>query len=277
MMKRAFAILSPAVVAILMLAACTGDSPLESSGDQIVVRGYIFAGEAVDDIQITTTLPLGSEETEAPPVNDAEVTLFKNDVAYTLAPSEGDSGYYHYEGTDLSVESGDNFEIRVEIGGDVTTATTAVPFPPEDVSASSEVLIIPTTFGPGMGFEDSTRSIAINWKEDASSLFYVVVENKEEDPVEIESFGGMGGGEMRRRSVFPPTNHNEFRIQRFSVSYYGEHMVKVYRVNQEYADLYQSRNQDSRDLNEPLTNIENGLGVFSAFASASVLFKVVSD
>ncbi len=47
-------------------------------------------------------------------------------------------------------------------------------------------------------------------------------------------------------------------------------MVRVYKVNQEYANLYRSREQDSRSLNEPLTNVQNGLGVFSAFASDSV-------
>ena len=41
------------------------------------------------------------------------------------------------------------------------------------------------------------------------------------------------------------------------------------------ADLYESREQDSRDLNEPLTNISNGLGVFSAFNSQTALFEVV--
>jgi len=58
------------------------------------------------------------------------------------------------------------------------------------------------------------------------------------------------------------------------MTHLGKHRVKVYRVNQEYADLYQSRNQDSRDLNEPLTNIVNGLGVFSAFNSDSVFFEL---
>ncbi len=37
------------------------------------------------------------------------------------------------------------------------------------------------------------------------------------------------------------------------------------------------RIQDSRDLNEPPTNIDGGLGVFSAFASDSVFFQVVRE
>jgi len=264
--------------AILIIAGCSQDSPLEPTNDQIVVRGYIYAGEPVNDIQITTTLPLGSEEEKAPPVNDASVTLLKNGNSYALVPSAGDSGYYHYEGDDLQIVPGDVFEIRVKYNGSVTSGKTTVPDPPEDVAASSNKLTIPTS---RIGFgsqDDSTRFIILHWKEDASSLFYVVVENIEENPEPINSFGGFGGNDkIRRRFVFPPTNNNEFRIQRFSVSSYGQHIAKVYRVNQEYADLYQSRNQDSRDLNEPLTNIENGLGVFSAFASKTVKFTVVSE
>ncbi|NOY61171.1 MAG: DUF4249 family protein [Calditrichaeota bacterium] len=274
-MKQLFILL---FATFAVIAGCSQDSPLEPSTDQIVVRGYIYAGEPINDIQITSTLPLGSEETQAPPVNDAGVSLVRNGTGYALVPSAGDSGYYHYEGDDLKVEPGDAFEIRVEHNGSVTTGKTQVPAPPEDVTASSDKLIIST---PGFGFgnqQDSTRFIIIHWKEDASSLFYVVVENMEENPEPISRFGGPGGNDkIRRRFVFPPTNNNEFRIQRFNVSYYGEHIAKVYRVNQEYADLYQSRNQDSRDLNEPLTNIENGLGIFSAFASTSFKFTVVAE
>lgn len=262
----------------LTLVGCSQNSPLQPANDQIVVRGYIYAGEPVNDIQITTTLPLGSEEEKAPPVNDATVTLLKNGHSYNLVPSAGDSGYYHYEGEDLQVNPGDVFEIRVEHNSSVTSGKTTVPSPPEDVTASSDKLVIPTSRIGFGGQNDSTRFIILHWNEDASSLFYVVIENIDKNPEPINSFGGFGGNDkLRRRFVFPPTNNNEFRIQRFSVSYYGEHIAKVYRVNQEYADLYQSRNQDSRDLNEPLTNIENGLGVFSAFASRDIKFTVVAE
>jgi len=41
---------------------CTNESPLSSGSDLVVVRAYLFAGEPVTDIQITGTLPLGSEK-----------------------------------------------------------------------------------------------------------------------------------------------------------------------------------------------------------------------
>lgn len=272
-MKKLFLILYTA----LLVAGCTQDSPLEPADDKLVIRAYLYAGEPVTDIQITTTLPLGSEETSAPPVNDANVVLIKNGRNYSLVPSEGDSGYYHYPGDDLTVEPGDLFELRVSRSGTVATAQTQVPDPPQNVTASSDKLVIPTSRTGFGGFNDSTRSITLTWHEDPSALFYVVVENIEENPEPISSFGGFSGGDFRRRFVFPPTNNNQFRIQRFNISYYGQHVAQIYRVNQEYADLYLSRNQDSRDLNEPLTNIENGLGVFSAFSSQKVRFTVLAE
>ena len=50
--------------------------------------------------------------------------------------------------------------------------------------------------------------------------------------------------------------------------------MKLYRVNEEYADLYEGLNQDSRDLNEPPSNVRGALGVFSAFSADSAFFEV---
>jgi hypothetical protein len=276
-MKRAILLL---FAMFLIIAGCTEDSPIEPENASLVVRGYIYANEPINDIQITTSLSLGSEETSAPPVNNAQVSLVRDGVAYDLVLSAGDSGYYHYPGDDLTVNSDDVFTIQVENNGEVTTGTTTVPTAPAAVEISNDEMVISTSFRPQPGQEaDSSRYVEITWEEDASALFYVVVESTEENPDEIELFGGFGGGEMRigRSFTFPPSSTSEFRLQMFSVQYYGSHVAKVYRVNQEYADLYESRNQDSRDLNEPLTNIENGLGVFSAFASTNVEFTVIAE
>jgi len=205
--------------------------------------------------------------------------LIKDGRQYDLTLSPGDSGYYHYTGNDLLVEQGDVFEIDVVHNDKVATGKAVVPAPPEDLALSSTTLYIPTEitfpFDPAL---DSTSSITVSWKRDSTSLFYVVVENVEENPDSIASFGGFRGGMGgSRRFMSTPTSQNEYRIQRFSLSYYGKHTVRIYRVNQEYADLYGSRLQDSRDLNEPLTNIENGLGVFSAFNSVKAEFTVVQQ
>lgn len=61
------------------------------------------------------------------------------------------------------------------------------------------------------------------------------------------------------RAVFSPTAADSMAIGFNQVKYYGLHRVRVYRVNDEYAQLYATQQQDSRDLNfEPFTNIQGG-------------------
>ena len=105
----------------LIFLACETESPLEIQNDQVVIQGYLYANESVQDIRITRTLPIGSDESDPPPINDASVRLIKDGQSYTLVPIEGDSGYYEYPDNDLSVETGDVFGIEVDYFGTTRT------------------------------------------------------------------------------------------------------------------------------------------------------------
>lgn len=59
-----------------------------------------------------------------------------------------------------------------------------------------------------------------------------------------------------------------------TLTHFGRHHLKLYRVNREYADLYEGLKQDSRDLNDSPSNIQGALGVFSAFSADSAFFQV---
>lgn len=263
----------------MILSGCSTDTSTGPTEDMLVVRGYVYANEPVWDIQITQTLALGSVDTTAPPINDATVLIAKGENIYELVLSDGDSGYYHYDGDDLNIEAGETISIQVTYGEHYASGETQVPQPPTGLALDKTSVSVPTFSGgfPGTGgFDREAMELTVTWDEDSEALFYVVVENVEENPVEISSgFPGRGG--MNRRFVFPPTNRNDYRINAMQMTHFGKHSVKVYRVNQEYADLYGSRQQDSRELNEPLTNIDGGLGIFSAFNSASSYFTVTAS
>jgi len=265
-------------LAFILTLGCHTDSPLAPNKTLVVVRGYLYAGEAVQDIRLTGTLPLGSEDTVAPPINSAQVSLLKAGKKYDLVASAGDSGYYHYPATDLTVAPGDEFQIQVSYQNQVITAATTVPPAPQEVAISKSTLQLPdfdTMFqmrekGISMDSLRALTSLTVTWQEEADALYYVVIKNLEDNPVSSDS--QFRGGP--RTFISQPRPGGEYDVNAMMVTHYGKHEVRVYRVNQEYADLYQSRNQDSRDLNEPLTNIENGLGVFSAFSSKSVYFTL---
>jgi len=268
-----------------MLSGCTKDNTISPVSDQVVVRGYLYAGEPVTDIQLTSLLSLGSQDTIAPPVNNAQVSLLKNNHQYDLVASAGDSGYYHYEGNDLTVEAGDQFTIQVAFDNHQISGTTQVPEAPQNVTIAKTTLSFPDMDsmweqmqqGISMDSMRQMTNLTVSWEKVENALYYIVVENIDENPVEFESNFGPGpgfGGGGPGRFISQPIATDEYSVNAMMMTHYGKHQVKVYRVNQEYADLYQSRNQDSRDLNEPLTNINNGLGVFSAFNSTCVYFTL---
>jgi len=265
------------LIGILLLSACDSNSPLETEPPElVVVEAFLYANEPVENIRLTFMQPLDVEEgVDALPVNDATIKLMKNGQSFELEASAGDSGYYHYSGNDLTVVATDEFGIEVEYNDALITAQTNVPEAPESVALESTTMRVPTIEDIRGGTIDvSALLITVSWENTISDLFYVTVENLETNPTPVNSDFGDG---FRGRRIFPPTRLDEFILNPLQFTHYGTHRVKVYHVNQEYADLYETQDQDSRNLNEPLTNIENGLGIFSAFHSDTVnlLLEVV--
>ncbi|MFH1850724.1 MAG: DUF4249 family protein [Candidatus Neomarinimicrobiota bacterium] len=259
----------------LLIMGCTDDSPLVSDQDLIVVWAYLYGGEQLVKIKLTSTLPLDADTALAPPINDAAVALINAGQRYDFKPAPGDSGYYQYNGTDLILESGDDYEIEITYGDQFVTARTVIPEQPVAVAINSTRMEVPN-FDDWSSLqewrESGQQEIIVSWEAVDNAWFYVALKNIEENPVAFDfEFKGMGPVEY----VFPPIADNQFEIRMPNITHLGRHKVTVYRVNQEYVDLYESRDQDSRDLNEPLTNIIGGLGVFTAFNSDNVLINVV--
>lgn len=257
-----------------MIIGCNEESLVESDTNIFVISAFLYQGEQVNNVQITSTLPLGSADSTAPPINDAVVILIKEGNRFLLTQTFDKPGYYHYEGSVLTVHSGDLLRIEVTYDGVIAYGETIVPDKPENISLSADTLRIPE-FTLGGGFSNSDdNSILLNWDNSDASYYYVVTEPLELNPELI--FEDMPS-RPARKFISTPSKTAEFSINPRSVSYFGNHRVILYKVNQEYADLYESRQQDSRNLQEPLTNIVNALGVFSAFASDTLYFSVIPE
>jgi hypothetical protein len=274
-MKNIYILIS---ILIFLFFGCNINSDDTPQKDEIVIRAYLYANEPVTDIQITGTIAIGVDTATATPINNASVYLIKDGKKYNLIPSAGDSGYYHYAGSDLKIQTGDIFRIYAEYNGQTAYGETEVPPAPENLTISSDTLYV-TSFSTGTpGGTPPTRMdsvrIKAQWDSVANASYFIVIENMETDPEAI-STGGFGGGNRGpSRFLSQPMSQSHYSISQMSLSYYGKHKIKIYRINQEYADLYRSRQQDSRDLNEPLTNIVDGLGIFSAFSCVEGYFYV---
>lgn len=266
-----------------MFCSCEEENLNNIAANQFVVEAFLYAGESIDDIRIKTTFPLADEEDTSTPINDADVTLVRQGKTYTLLAS-GDQGYYYYPEDDLTVETGDLFQLKVVHNGITATAETMVPTPTTGLRISQDSIKVPRiSFGQDREqvvaaireFLLGSRIVA-NWENPNNDLFFLVVESVFDtiDPI----FPGPVIDALERfRFVSEPTEEASLEFLAGTLVSFGTYAVKVYHINQEYAQLYENRQQDSRDLNEPPSNVENALGVFSAFNSQEVFFEVVRE
>ena len=214
----------------------------------------------------------GGGDTIVQKIADVDIEILHNGNSYQLTPSDS-AGYYHYSGTDLEISLGESYQIEIEYFNNLTTAETTVPFPPTGLTISQNIFSInPEQMYADKEFWMNMPQIEISWDESGNDYFYILIENVEEEPIDI--YSGRKRGKGFRRITLPVQGNNYTFMPMEIVQQYGTHLIRVFRVNQEYADLYESMQQDSRDLNEPLTNISNGLGVFTAFSCDSLYFEV---
>lgn len=270
-------------LSVIFLFACEEENLNNIAENQFVVEAFLYANEPIDDIRIKTTFPLAAEEDLSMPINDAEVTILKGGQRYALV-SSNDDGFYHYPNNDLPVETSDEFQLEVIHNGITATARTTVPTPTTGLQISTDSLKVPQLpFGAG---QDSIRaaiasflrnsSIEATWDNPDEDLYFMVVEsvNDSIDPI----FPGQIIDALARfRFVSEPTDGSTLTFLGGTLVSFGQYAVKVYHINQEYAALYENREQDSRDLNEPPSNVTNALGVFSAFNSQEMFFEVVRE
>lgn len=264
----------------LLLISCGEENLNDIAANQFVVEAFIYAGEPIDDIRIKTTFPLIDEEDTSQPINDAQVTLFKNGQPYTLV-SSGSEGYYNYPNTDVSVNTGDVFQLEVVHNGITAIAETIVPTPTQGLTLSIDSLKVPSL--PIREGRDSIVAVLqdffgnsrvdAEWNNPDEDLYFMIVESVSDTIIPI--FPDQVIEALARfRFVSEPTDESSLTFFGGSLVSFGKYVVKVYHINQEYAALYENRNQDSRDLNEPPSNVLNALGVFSAFNSQEAFFEV---
>lgn len=258
----------------LLLLSCEKNVP--NPEDKVVLQAYLYANEAVDDIRLTTLIPYGGDDSAAQPVNDALVRIVWREKPYFLTLKNTD-GYYHYTGDDLQIVEGERYRIEFEYFNRETWAETQIPPKPEAFEMTGDSIVfrrISFAIDSLILFDDtiSLDTIGIRWENSASNYYFVSIDRLDQDARRVG--GGLFGIDIDFRVFTEPIQSDSYSVSFIDVSHYGPHAVSLYRVGQEYVDLYENRVQDSRNLREPTSNVVNGLGVFAGFNAVRDTFHV---
>jgi hypothetical protein len=250
---------SVSLLLAIMLLACDKDSNSSDSYGKPVVECYISPGNKIE-VKITNEISYGSEGDTLLPIPNLNVFVICNGVSRQLTYI-GDA-IYSISG--VVVDTGITYQLQFEYNGKQISASTTIPHKPTNFAGSDSTIDIPTPGSAPSGFPDP---ITYTWDNHSKDYHLLLVKCIEPTPVEIDTSRTRT---FSFRTEPTQTNTQKIDIRRFT--YYGRHMVVLYRVWSEYAALYESNESNSNNLTTPPGNITNGWGIFTGINFSDSLF-----
>ena len=261
--------LSISVFFALAWLACEKQSIEFIESETAVVEAYIHAGKPVDSIRITQSFSYAQIDTNIITLDDLEIILSDFTSEYLLDPI-GDG---FYQNLAVIIRQDKSYRLQFSWNGEIISAQTYIPLKKEAQLSTSviELAKIPLgTRGGGISIE----AIEVTWDNAEGDYYYVVIENLESTPEYVNENFALTGGPNRSLFVTEPQINDFYRITQREITQYGSHRIIVFRVNPEYAALYESAGNSTLSLEQPPTNIENGLGIFTGATSDTLFLEV---
>lgn len=264
---------------ISSLAGCYDSELVFEDQYEVVVEAYLYVNKQENKVNLSNMISFGSDTVGGEMITGADLSLHHDAQSWILTQSDSIPGTYFLE-EELAMIPGDTFMLLVELGEEILYAKTIVPDDPPPLSMSASSIRIPKAESI-MEFRDVEMPdpMELSWDNPEAKYFFLNIQNIESYPISImpdppEDRPFAGGG-FAFQMITQPTNDNFYSIDMRQLTHFGTHRVIFTSVNDEYVNLYNSLNQDTRELNEPYSNIKNGLGIFTAFNSDTLYFEVV--
>ena len=259
---------------IVLHTSCEQDTIATLQTETPVVEAYIFAGQAVDSVRVTQSISYSGNDTLLT-LDGLTITLSDDTQSVELVPIG--NGYYQHP--TFKIQQNTNYTLEFTLNDEVTYATTFVPGQKEAEISHTEISMEQIE-DFGFGANQDIEPIEISWENPEGDYYYVLVENVDENPEYInlilqEIFEEQGGAFPRFGFITEPQITDQYPINtRQEIQQFGLHRVIVFRVNPEYAALYESASNSSLTLSEPPSNVENGLGIFAGASADTLYFEV---
>ena len=250
----------------LALMSCKKDQ-LQQYTAKAIVESYLV-DEQPFFVNITKEV-LYTDATDTIQVIDGltNVTITNNS---TVIPLKSIGKGKYISDSSFRAKAGQTYQLSFKYNGTNISATTVVPSKPIGFTASVNSLVI-QQYNPANGMPSFPDPISLNWNLDPSTYFMVMV-----SATDTTNLINTDTTFARRRSFRnQPIQTNTFSLQARSFIYYGIQHVILFKLNADYAALYNQGSSNSLNLTTPASNINNGLGIFTGINADTININVV--
>ncbi len=271
------AIYRAVIVTCCAITGCTPETSAEAFQDVPVLTGYLLPGSRAS-VTIERKQPFNEDAVLSDEqIDSLSVTLYVDGIPYPLYSIGG--GVYSDTSDAVVLEAGQLFSLQFQFNGKEVTAETTILNKPSGFTQSVTTLAVESFSagggpGSGGGLPNIPDPVTLSWNNDDRTYYLVVVENIESNPTLIKDTTGQAD---RPQRVFrnEPTQGNEYEINAMAFEYYGRHRIILYHLNPDYAALYNDSGSSSQNLTTPVSNVVNGLGIFTGINADTLILRVV--
>ena len=235
-----------------------------------IVEGYLSAGNSIDSLRVTQSYSLGQVEEETIILDGLNITIADDNNQFELRSI----GNGYYQNTNLIIDAGKNYQLEFEREGEIISAETSVPeYNATSISRTQvglkkiEAGVFPSD---GITIPDP---VEVSWNNEDGDYYYVLIKNIETDPVFVNENIAQLDEELLFITEPLISDFYAIRTQR-ELLQFGTYQIIVFRVNPEYAALFGSSSSSTLSLEEPPSNIVNGLGIFTGVSSDTLYLEV---
>lgn len=250
----------PLIIVILFMVSCEKDSTTDDLTSKVVVEAIMPQGKIIE-ISITKEILFKQDTNEVNYIDDLLVTLSDGNEQFTLE-NQGNGIYT----SNNVIEIENIYYLSFNYNNQEISSQTTVPSKPESFSSSVNELEIEPITGPPTSLEN----VELTWENNDGSYYLVVVNCIEENPDPIYDTDNV------RVFRSEPLVADYYEIRQMQFQYYGMHEIILFKINPDYAALYEESGDNSLSIKTPFSNIDNGLGIFTAINSDTLYLNVVN-
>ncbi len=269
----------------LLSMSCIEVNNIITPGDRPVIEAYL-APENILSMKVYTEIPYTSEDSAySKPIVGLSIKITGDD-GLEMILTENEAGIY--VSTQKLGKAGTTYKMSFSHGGRTISAETTLPQAPEkfemDKTEISRVArdfsagFTPGQGGPNIGFQQEANStINISWNNPDNVYHFVAAQSIESNPTQIlippPSDGNMPARPARRFNNQPVLSTSS-SLGGQSFEYFGRYAIILYRLNPDYAALYENTSTTSQNIATPVSTITNGLGIFTGINADTLILTV---
>ena len=241
-------IIKTLIIGVIIAFYSCENNTVNIESDIPVVEAYLMPGSSINQVKITTLIPYSTDEETGSqdPISGLEILITENENSYLLNPIDNNPGYYSYSDQDLVIGENKTFTLEFEYNGKLISATTITPEKPTGFSISNSTIYVERMEEgsvPSGGSSDETYEIL--WDNPDESYYYITISCIEENydfinymledmlendsEIDIEDFIS---------TLSEPSTLDVYNINSRRLTFFGTYEVVLFKVNQEYVDLY---------------------------------------